>query len=281
MIFWIGGNALAQSNPPKARPIDMKFNSVSKQDATWQFLANEASKVRVFMGGENHQEVDFNSLMEYGFMNRLHKYAGYRHYVIELSPARAHYLNRYIKYSDTHARDALKGVSSPKYMNLFENLHRWNQGLDEDERITVHGVDVVQFVQVPTVDLGQFMDAVHAPPLAQRGRHRKDAFVVGFTQLFLQFRAGDGAHFGQRFKTGQRGVDHANGFLKGFFKTTPNGHHFPDGLHGTPHLVGDAVEFGQIKPWDLHHAVVQRRFKTGRGIFGHHVFDAHQIHAQS
>ena len=59
MIFWIGGNALAQSNPPKARPIDMKFNSVSKQDATWQFLANEASKGRVFMGGENHQEVDF------------------------------------------------------------------------------------------------------------------------------------------------------------------------------------------------------------------------------
>ncbi len=145
MIFWIGGNALAQSNPPKARPIDMKFNSVSKQDSTWQFLANEASKVRVFMGGENHQEVDFNSLMEYGFMNRLHKYAGYRHYVIELSPARAHYLNRYIKYSDTHARDALKGVSSPKYMNLFENLHRWNQGLDEDERITVHGVDVERF----------------------------------------------------------------------------------------------------------------------------------------
>ena len=145
MCFWASGQLLSQTNPPKSRPIQMNFNSESKQDETWRFIASEASKVRVVMGGENHQEVDFNSLMEYGFMNRLHKYAGFRHYVIELSPARAYYLNRYIKYSDTHARDALKGVSSPKYMNLFENLHRWNQGLDEDERITVHGVDVERF----------------------------------------------------------------------------------------------------------------------------------------
>ncbi len=139
------GRAFSQSNPPKALPLKMDFDSQTEPDATWQLLAEEAKKVRVFMGGENHREVDFNSLMEYGFMNRLHKYAGYRHYVLELSPARAHYLNRYIRYGDTHARDALKGVSSPKYMNLFENLKRWNQSLDSTDRILVHGVDAERF----------------------------------------------------------------------------------------------------------------------------------------
>ncbi len=144
VLCWVG-TAFSQSNAPKAFPLKMDFDSKTEPDATWQIIANQAKKVRVFMGGENHREVDFNSLMEYGFMNRLHKYAGYRHYVLELSPARAHYLNRYIRYADTHARDALKGVSSPKYMNLFENLKRWNQSLDSGDRILVHGVDAERF----------------------------------------------------------------------------------------------------------------------------------------
>lgn len=144
LIGCLFGTPLAQT-PPKAYPLQMNFDSKTPMDPTWSLIANEASKVRVFIGGENHTEVDFNSLMEYGFMNRLHKFAGYSHYVIELSPARAHYLNRYIRHSDTHARDALKGVSSLKYMNLFENLHRWNQLLDSQDRIQVHGVDVERF----------------------------------------------------------------------------------------------------------------------------------------
>jgi len=136
--------AIAQSLP-KAQTFEMNLDSTTVMDATWNNLTEQAKKVRVFMAGENHNEVDFNALMEYGLMNRLHTYAGYRHYTIELSPARAHYLNRYIRYSDTHARDALKGVSSLKYMNLFENLHKWNQRLEPEERITVHGVDVERF----------------------------------------------------------------------------------------------------------------------------------------
>ena len=136
---------LGAQSLPKAQIFKMNLDSNAVMDATWKNLAEQAKKVRVFMAGENHNEVDFNALMEFGLMNRLHAYAGYRHYVIELSPARAHYLNRYILYSDTHARDALKGVSSLKYMNLFENLHKWNQRLEPEERIMVHGVDVERF----------------------------------------------------------------------------------------------------------------------------------------
>lgn len=143
-IACLAGTAAAQI-VPKAQIFKMDFDSKTELSETWKSLASEAAKVRVFLGGENHREIDFNSLMEYGFMNRLHKYAGYRHYVIELSPARAHYLNRYIGQNDTHARDVLKGISSPKYMNLFENLHRWNQSLDSAERIQIHGIDVERF----------------------------------------------------------------------------------------------------------------------------------------
>ena len=144
LIGCLAGTAVSQTLP-KAQVLKMDFDSKTEMSETWKSLASEAAKVRVFLGGENHKEIDFNSLMEYGFMNRLHKYAGYRHYVIELSPARAHYLNRYIGHSDTHARDVLKGISSPKYMNLFENLHRWNQSLDSAERIQIHGIDVERF----------------------------------------------------------------------------------------------------------------------------------------
>lgn len=144
LLGCLAGTAASQTIP-KAQVLKMDFDSKTEMSETWKSLASEAAKVRVFLGGENHREIDFNSLMEYGFMNRLHKYAGYRHYVIELSPARAHYLNRYIGQNDTHARDVIKGISSPKYMNLFENLHRWNQSLDSADRIQIHGIDVERF----------------------------------------------------------------------------------------------------------------------------------------
>jgi hypothetical protein len=150
----LAGTAVSQTLP-KAQELKMDFDSKTEMTETWKSLASEAAKVRVFLGGENHKEIDFNSLMEYGFMNRLHKYAGYRHYVIELSPARAHYLNRYIGHSDTHARDVLKGISSPKYMNLFENLHRWNQSLDSAERIQIHGIDVERFYDLSVERLAE------------------------------------------------------------------------------------------------------------------------------
>jgi hypothetical protein len=150
----LAGTAVSQTLP-KAQVLRMDFDSKTEMSETWKSLASEAAKVRVFLGGENHREIDFNSLMEYGFMNRLHKYAGYRHYVIELSPARAHYLNRYIGHSDTHARDVLKGISSPKYMNLFENLHRWNQSLDSTERIQIHGIDVERFYDLSVERLAE------------------------------------------------------------------------------------------------------------------------------
>lgn len=144
-LFFGVSQVFGQTKTPTPRPLEMSFDSKSEITEVWSDIAQEAKKVRVFIGGENHNEVTFNSLMEYGFMNRLHKYAGYRHYLLELSPARGYYLNRYVRYADTHARDALKGISSPKYMNLFENLYRWNQALDSSERIWIHGIDVERF----------------------------------------------------------------------------------------------------------------------------------------
>ena len=120
LIFSVG-NLLSQ-RAPKAQEIHQLKDRFSAQE--WNSFIQSAKKVRLVFGGENHREVDFNSLVEFQVMRLLHDHAGYQNYLIELSPARAYYLNRFIRHGDQRAENAIKGIASPKYMNLFDNLYR-------------------------------------------------------------------------------------------------------------------------------------------------------------
>lgn len=132
----------------------------------WKPLLDAANDVRLVFGGENHREVDFNSLLEFQLMKMLYENCGYRNYLIELSPARAYYLNKFIHNGDKDAEKAIKGIASPKYMKLFDNLYRWNQQLPQEDRIYVHGIDVERFEDLSVWRLAQCFDSalkIHKP----------------------------------------------------------------------------------------------------------------------
>lgn len=157
----------AQVLPPK-KTLDMKTASFVVGDG-WKMLYDKAKDSRIVMSGENHSEVEANSLMEFSFMRALYENCGYRDYIIELSPARAYYLQKYITEGDGYALQALQGISSPAYMKLFYSLHDWNMKLPKEERIRVHGIDVERFYDLSALRMSDFLQAMevkHGLPLA-------------------------------------------------------------------------------------------------------------------
>jgi hypothetical protein len=145
----------AQVLPPK-KTLEMKTSSFSTGDG-WMMLYEKARESRVVMSGENHSEVEANALMEYSFMRALYENCGYRDYIIELSPARAYYLQKYITEDDGYALQALQGISSPAYMKLFYSLHDWNMKLPVEDRIRIHGIDVERFQDLSALRMSDFL----------------------------------------------------------------------------------------------------------------------------
>jgi hypothetical protein len=114
-------------------------------------------KARVVMTGENHTYVTFNSQMELKMLRYLNQKTGLRDFVIELGGARAHFLNRYISGADTMAEKYLKATTSPRYMDLFKRLKKFNMELPDSLRITVHGIDVERFNDLPVMRLSELL----------------------------------------------------------------------------------------------------------------------------
>ncbi len=123
----------------------------------FEILDSAITKARVIMTGENHTYVNFNSKMELKMLRYLNKQFGLKDFIIELGGARAHFLNRYINEADTLAELYLKATTSPRYMDLFKRMRKFNMGLPDSMRITVHGIDVERFNDLPLMRLAELL----------------------------------------------------------------------------------------------------------------------------
>lgn len=127
-------------------PRVLNLNDISdNKSAGYGVIYQKARMARVVFTGENHTQVEFNARAEYTLMRSLYEHCGYRNFIIEMSPVRAHYMERYISHNDTHARDLLKSVASDKFLRLFDHLHAWMKNVPQNERIHIHGLDVERF----------------------------------------------------------------------------------------------------------------------------------------
>ncbi len=141
LIYILGALSLNAQNPIV---FDMSKVENNTQPG-FQKLYERARKARVFFSGENHSMVEFNSRMEYTMMRSLYEHCGYRNFIIEMSPVRAYYMERYVSHNDSVARNYLQSVSSSKFLALFDHLHKWMQRIPEKDRIKIHGIDVERF----------------------------------------------------------------------------------------------------------------------------------------
>ena len=154
-------------------PVGVKFDFTSsnfnQQDAV-QLMSNRAKSARVILTGENHFYSKFNSLAEYRFLRMMHENSGVRNFVIELSPTRAYFMERYFTKEDSVAKMYLMASSSKHYMNLFDSIAIWNRALPASEKIKVHGLDVERFYDMSVLWLYNILNRRGVPPPELAGR---------------------------------------------------------------------------------------------------------------
>lgn len=129
----------------------------------FEWLEQPAKDARIIMTGENHTYINFNSRMEMKMLRYLHEKTGLRHFVIELGAARAYYLNRYINDRDSISERYLKSATSPKYMDLFKKVKKYNMALPDSQKIIIWGIDVERFPDLPLLRLGELVQHKIAP----------------------------------------------------------------------------------------------------------------------
>lgn len=119
--------------------------------AEYAFLDSVVDKYRIFMTGENHTFVTFNTRLELKMLRYLNHKVGLRNFVLELGPARAHYMNLYISTGDSAAYNKLKATTGKKYLKFYRQLKNFNEKLPDSLKIKVWGVDVERFNDLASI----------------------------------------------------------------------------------------------------------------------------------
>lgn len=145
-------------------PKGVEINIYNNDDFSGlQMLEVPAKQAKIIMTGENHTYVGVNSHIELKMLRFLNQKTGLRNFIIELGEARAHYLNRYINNADTLAEKYLKACTSPKYMDLFKRMRKYNLSLPDSLRIRIWGIDVERFFDLPLIRLSELLPKNNIP----------------------------------------------------------------------------------------------------------------------
>lgn len=142
----------------QSKPEGTAINATYAADFTgYEALDPMIVNKRLVMTGENHTFAGFNSRIELKMLRYLNEKQGFRNLIIELGSARAYYMNRYISTGDSMAKKCLEATTGKKYMDMLKRLKKWNMSLPDSMRITVHGIDVERFNDLPMLRLAELL----------------------------------------------------------------------------------------------------------------------------
>ena len=147
---------------PKAHMVDMGFDDSVKSPGM-DLILSHVGNARLVFTGENHSYSKFNSMLEYVMMRNLYEQKGFNRFLIELSPARAHYMNRYICDGDTMALAVLRSMTGYRYMDMFRAMRGWMKDIPAEKQIRIVGIDVERFTDLPMLRLHELLPKTGIP----------------------------------------------------------------------------------------------------------------------
>ena len=147
---------------PEAKLLEMGFGDTLKSPGM-DLIVQRVGPARLVFTGENHSYSKFNSMLEYVMMRNLYEQKGFNRFLIELSPARAHYMNRYICDGDSAALAALRSMTGYRYMDMFRAMRAWMQDVPKDQQIRIIGIDVERFTDLPMLRLHEILPKSNIP----------------------------------------------------------------------------------------------------------------------
>ena len=112
---------------------------------------------KVVYTGENHLYTPFNNLISLTVLKELNLRYRFKDHIIELGPARSQLINAFLK-GDSLAEIKLKASTSYSHFMFCDWLKKWNDTIEDDRKIEVHGIDVERFNEIPLMNIGELFE---------------------------------------------------------------------------------------------------------------------------
>ena len=125
--------------------------------------------------------------------------------------------------------------------------------------------NMLHFIEEPRVDLRECMDVFGSHAGAECFCQRKDAARGRILDLLPEIRNREVIVL-LCGKSMRPHIEHADRFLKYFFKIAPDRHHFADTLHFGSDSRRCSFKFGHVPAWHLEHEIIERGLEASGGL---------------
>jgi hypothetical protein len=137
-----------------------ELNVDNKSFDEFKVFGNSLDQYSVYFTGENHNYASFNTQLEFKLLTYLYHTQGVRHFIFEQSPGVGYIIEQIIindKKSNLHF---LKDVFYDPFYFLVKDLSKFNDTLELQEKIHIHGIDVERFPYFSLYALDQIIDTL-------------------------------------------------------------------------------------------------------------------------
>lgn len=137
-----------------------KISVDTKTFDEFDVFADSLDNYTVYFTGENHNFASFNTKLEYKLLTYLYLNQGVEHFIFEQSPGVGYIIEQAIVYDNQENLDYLKGVFYDPFYYLVKKLQRFNDTLEFEDKIHIHGIDVERFPYFSIYALNQIVDTL-------------------------------------------------------------------------------------------------------------------------
>ncbi|WP_299460104.1 hypothetical protein [uncultured Microscilla sp.] len=149
-LLWLTGGLLLSlishaqiQTPDQKDSLAQYFTPVSLQnpDSAWHVLKPAIKGKKLFLFGEVHG-VACNLKLQLSLFKYLYKYANVRHLILETSPSEAYLCNwYYLRIKDKDLATKYFQAKTKEVKEFWQNIRQFNDGLPNQEKIKIFGVD--------------------------------------------------------------------------------------------------------------------------------------------
>jgi hypothetical protein len=126
----------------------------------FEVFGDTLDSYRVYFTGENHNYLTFNSKLEWKLLRYLNQEQNVNHFLFEQSPAVGYLIEEAVNEKDKNCMSYLKSSFYKQFYYMFKQMRKYNDSLDAQNKIHIHGIDVERFPYFSVKALNFIVDSL-------------------------------------------------------------------------------------------------------------------------
>lgn len=126
----------------------------------FEIFGDTLDDYQVYFTGENHMYATFNSELMTKFLKFLHQKQNVKHLIFEQSPAVGYIIDKVICEGKNSYQNYLEEMFYTPYFEMITNIRAYNDKLNDEDKIHIHGIDAERFPYFSVYALDQIVDTL-------------------------------------------------------------------------------------------------------------------------